>query len=198
MGVEHYTDPYGEPLFLFPDNDIYRQPNLILGFKCHGDKGAFRFGTNFLTSNGTYEDTDEYGYKNTYGNIGAGLNVGYEWHSTFGRVNVFYGVDGEFVYTSYKLESERKNYSSEYKDELNLNVSTFGISPLLGVNFFVTPALSIGTEVKFAGEYMNGKLNTKIYNGNPYEPYTSESEEKRNGFKTYFGPLGYLSLNIHL
>jgi hypothetical protein len=64
------------------------------------------------------------------------------------------------------------------------------MSPLVGVNFFITPNLSIGTEMKFMMEGFSGKT---IYEYNGEEQET----DKSNGFRTQFGPLGFLSFNIH-
>ena len=70
---------------------------------------------------------------------------------------------------------------------------SIGINPLLGINIFITPHLSIGTEAKLMLEYASGKSKsfTNGYDG------SHESESKNSGFRTRFGPLGFLSINIH-
>ncbi len=67
---------------------------------------------------------------------------------------------------------------------------SYGVSPLVGVNFFITPNLSIGTEMKFIMEGFSSKT-TNEYNGQ------EQNENKSSGFRTQFGPLGFLSFNIH-
>ncbi len=90
------------------------------------------------------------------------------------------------------------NYSkATYENEINneeyytsAKEFAYGISPLVGVNCFITPHLSIGTEVKFTAEAYSGKT-TNEYNGQ------EQSEQSTSGFRTQFGPLGFLSINIH-
>jgi len=65
------------------------------------------------------------------------------------------------------------------------------VNPLLGVNVFVTPHLSIGTEVKFTAEYVSGKATYESSSG------SNSNDTKSSGFRTRFGPLGFLSINIH-
>ena len=190
----YYIDEYGYSLFYYPEGNYYKQPNLIVGFKYHCKKGALRLGMNFRYNSGSHEDVDTPGTKFTYNNFGSALSLGYEWHSTFGRVNVYYGFDGSFSYTKYYAEWEQQGSYTEITDTHTLNESTLGISPLVGVNYFITPNLSIGTEVKFTAEYASGKSKNENFNSNQY----NINEQERSGFRTYFGPLGFLSLNIHL
>jgi hypothetical protein len=57
---------------------------------------------------------------------------------------------------------------------------------------YILPNLSIGTEVKLTSEYFTGSTNEK------YEYSGSDSGSGLSGFRTSFGPLGFLSINIHL
>lgn len=193
-----YIDEYGSFFFPYPDGDYYRQPSLILGFKCHGKKGAFRVGVNSRYSNSTHEDMDTIGTTYTFNNFGTTLNLGYEWHLTFERVLVYYGFDASFSHTSFGVKSELVGSPVVRTEEVKIYESAFGISPLIGINYFITPRLSIGTEVKFTAEYMTGKHKYEQTNTNFYPPNYKEEEQKRSGFRTYFGPLGFLSINIHL
>src|SRR5210317_288061 len=187
----YFTDEYGNLVLQYPFGEIFRQPNLVVGFKYHLGSGALRIGTNLSYNSGSIEDDDLRETRNSYSYLGAKLNLGYEWHSTFGRVNVFYGVDGSFGYTRNEIKSEYNNYSYPSESTSTLKESVVGINPLVGVNFFITPALSIGTELKFAAEYTTGKLNTEYIDGDPQPPlYDNNQEQKRSGFRTYFGPLG--------
>jgi hypothetical protein len=196
--TDYYVNVYGEIMFPYYDGNYHRQPNLVIGYKCHFDKGALRLGTNFRYNNNSYEDDDPQGTKLTYGNWGTALNVGYEWNSVFGRVNFFYGLDGSVKYTKYEIDSESKNSSIINTDNYEHNETCLGISPLLGINFFITPALSIGTEVKLTAEYVSGDSKYQSNTVTPYVNDYTEDIQKRTGFRTYFGPLGYLSINIHL
>lgn len=194
----YYIDEYGNFLFYFPQDNYFRQPNLVVGFKYHCNNGALRLGMNFRYNNGSHEDIDTPGTKFTYNNFGSVLRLGYEWHSTFGRVNVYYGFDGSYSYSKYSAEWENLGSYSSITDKYNLNESTLGISPLVGVNYFITPSLSIGTEVKLTAEYVSGNSKDESFNNNPNTPNSVVNEHKRSGFRTSFGPLGFLSLNIHL
>ena len=193
-----YADEYGSLLYPYPDDMYYRQPNLVLGFKYHGNKGAWRLGLNSRYSSSTFEDSDGTGRKYSYSNFGLGLGLGYEWHSTFGRLNVYYGFDASVSHTTYCVESELMGTPIVSTDKNTNKETAYGLNPLLGINFFITPNFSIGTEVKFSAEYISGEFKHEETNDNPYNPNYEESGEKRTGFRTYFGPLGFLSLNIHL
>lgn len=194
----YFTDEYGNLVLQYPFGEIIKQPSLLVGFKYHLGSGALRIGTNLSYNSGSLENDDLRENKNSYNYLGAKLNLGYEWHSIFGRVNVFYGVDGSFGYINNETKSEYE-YSS-YPSEIYSSYKEMivGINPLVGVNFFITPALSIGTELKFTAEYTSGKLTTERDYGDPQPAYDELQEQKRNGFRTYFGPLGFISLNIHL
>jgi hypothetical protein len=193
-----YYDEYGDFYYFYPGGEYFRQPALIMGFKYHGNKGALRVGLNFRYSQTEHKGDTPPDEKYFYQNMGAGINMGYEWHKTFGRVNVFYGLDGIYSNTNYKMKWETTEGEYESSDEYTINENRFGISPLLGVNFFITPALSVGTEVKFIGEYHKATYTDKHYSNYPYNSTDAEYKDERTGFRMYFGPLGFLSLNIHL
>jgi hypothetical protein len=195
----YFTDEYGNLVLQYPFGEIFRQPNIVAGFKYQLGSGALRFGANLSYNSGSLEDDNPRETKNSYSYLGTKLNLGYEWHSTFGRVNVFYGVDGSFGYTNNEIRSEYMNYDYPSESTSTLKESAIGINPLVGVNFFITPALSIGTELKFTAEYTTGKLTSEFIDGAPQPPvYDRNEEQKSNGFRAYFGPLGFISLNIHL
>ena len=193
-----YMDEYGNLLYPYPDDMYYRQPNLVLGFKYHDNKGAWRLGFNTRYSSTTHEDSDTSGRKYSFNNFGIALNLGYEWHSTFGRLNVYYGFDASVSHAKYVVESELFGMPVISTDKNTSQETAYGLNPLLGINFFITPNFSIGTEVKFSAEYISGEYKHEETNDNPYSPNYEEYGEKRSSFRTYFGPLGFLSLNIHL
>jgi len=170
----------------------YEQPEFILGLKLHGKKGAVRMGVNFRYSNITYKNDggqkDEYKYKN----FGSSLYFGYEWHKTFNRVNIYYGFDVSGNYKNYYTKHEylgsyqggTVNYETKYHEY------SYGLNPLLGFNIFITPHLSVGTEVKFIAEYVSGYNETTSTN-------SQTDKNNSSGFRTRIGPLGFLSFNIH-
>ncbi|HEY9114591.1 MAG TPA: hypothetical protein VIN10_07810 [Bacteroidales bacterium] len=163
------------------------QPELQVGVKLHNDKGAFRLATNFQYFNNTYENTSGSTNKSKINNLGFQLNLGYEWELTYNRIVIYYGADLSTAINSRMLSQENYNSTNDSKyNELGL-----GINPLLGVNCFITPNLSVGTEVKFTAEYISGK---STYTSSES---SSTNENKNSGFRTYFGPLGFLSVNIY-
>ena len=175
-------------------SDYFRQPELVVGLKFHGNKGAFRLGTNLKYSNIKTEDKSGPTNNYTFKNFGTTLYLGYEWHTTYSRVNIYYGFDVSTSYTSTYIEHEYANsYPYELrKNETKMNEFALGVNPLVGVNVFITPNLSVGTEVKFTAEYVSGKSESTTSNSN-----SSNAENKSSGFRTRFGPLGFLSINIH-
>jgi hypothetical protein len=191
-------DEYGYPYFYYPYGFSERQTSLVLGYKNKGQKGAFRVGMNLRYFQDTQEDQDTTGYKYTYKHLGSALNLGYEWHSTFKRLNVYYGFDLSFSYINYVTKAEYSGYMATRSETYTRNELAVGINPLIGINYFITPKLSIGTEVKLTAEYTSGNSKWEETNNNPYSPDYNEEEVKRNGFRMYFGPLGFLSINIHL
>jgi len=174
--------------------DFYSQPELVVGLKFHDNKGAFRLSTSLSYSNITHEEQNGPSSTYTIKNFGSTINLGYEWHSTFNRVNIYYGFDVSSTIKNISLENEYTNsYSGEIvKTENKINEFLIGLNPLVGVNVFVTPNLSIGTEFKFIAEYVTGKSEYSSTSSN-----TESSESKSSGFRTRFGPLGFISVNIH-
>lgn len=183
-----YTDGYSDIFLNYP-----QRTSLVAGFKFHDPKGAFRLSTNvhYNKQKMKFEDSDS--EKNTYSSLQTILNVGYEWHSNFNKVTIFYGFDISGGYNNYK--SKRNDY--EDFNESELYTITYGASPLVGINYYITSNLSLGTELKYNLAAYSGKSKSSYsYHGYP-NPTTGESEYNLSGIQTYFGPLGYLSINIH-
>lgn len=166
----------------------FNQPRtkLLVGFKFHNPNGAVRLGTEFNYNTRKYNKEDDGSDNSHQKSFGSGLYAGYEWHSTFNRVNIYYGIDLSLLYSAFTYENTVNNDDHFSK----INEIACGINPLVGVNFFITPNLSIGTEVKFTAEGFSGKTIYK-YNGQ------EQDKEKTSGVRTQFGPLGFLSINIH-
>ncbi len=174
------------PYYLYYD---FAQPRtkLIAGIKFHNPKGAVRLAVEFSYNGGKYDNGDNAANSSSYKILEAGFDAGYEWHSTFNRVNIYYGFDLSFAHANYK-SINTVNSNEEFTTKSG--EMSYGVSPLVGVNFFITPNLSIGTEMKFITERFTGKT-TDEYNGQ------EQNVNKTSGLRTAFGPLGYLSFNIH-
>ena len=185
----YYIDGNGD--YIYSILDYIPRTKLVVGLKFHNPKGAVRLGTTFRFTSKKYDNMDTDDDIQKYSDLELGLYLGYEWHSTFNRVNIYYGFDVSSNYLNYKYNSENQyNYSLETKN----TEFAIGVNPLAGVNFFITPNLSIGTEARFMIEYVSGNYkNTSQQTGQP----ANTSESKTSGFRTRFGPLGFLSINIH-
>ena len=171
--------------------DLFRKPELVIGVKFHGDGGAFRIGTNFNYNNITTEDDSGDNNNIKFKAFSSKLNLGYEWHSTFSRLVLYYGFDISTSYNYHYHEYEIFTGAGVTTSDSKLNEITIGVNPLIGTNFFITPNLSIGTEVKFIAEYVSGKtINSSSGSSN-------DSETKSSGIRTYFGPLGFISINLN-
>lgn len=183
----YYLDNYGDLYSNYYLGEYNPRPELVVGVKFHSDKGAVRLGANLSYSNMTNEEKDGSKDKYTIKSFRTTFNIGYEWHLTFSRVNIFYGADLSTSISSLNSEYDDNSYNN--KDKYNeLGV---GVNPLLGVNYYITPNLSIGTEVKYTVEYLSGKMTSTN------SEYNSEYEDTVTGLRTRFGPLGFLSVNIH-
>ncbi len=183
-----YSDAYYPDYVLIP-----QQPGLVVGMKFHNPKGAFRLSTTFGYSSKSFDDPDLEDDEATMKSFASDLNLGYEWHSNFKRVRVYYGFDVLLGFQN----SESKFTSTNDFREGKSNFLKYGLSPLLGVNYFITPNLSIGTEVKLSAMGYSGKTESTVnYGVYPYNNY-SESKTDFSGFRTSFGPLGFLSVNIY-
>jgi hypothetical protein len=181
--TENYPDSYLNP----------KMTSLIAGFKFHDPKGAFRLSTGFHYSRQNQDDPKSSYDKNASRNFSMDLNVGYEWHSRFQKVTIFYGFD---VLTGYN--DGMSNYENfPDKSESKMKVFKYGAAPLVGVNYFLTSNLSIGTEFKINFTGYSGKSTSTYQYGAPPNMTYGDSETKLKGFDTYFGPLGYLSVNIY-
>ena len=188
----YYVDQFGNYVF---DNYYLvniQQPELVVGLKFHQSKGAFRLGTNISYSSNTYEAKTGLKDKTNIKRFNEKIFLGYEWHLTYSRINIFYGFDVSTSYSSLNLVHDYVNSynSSDISEKTKYNELAVGINPLLGVNLVITPHLSVGTEIKYTAEYVTGKSETK-YDSN------TDNKNSNSAFRTYFGPLGYLSVNIY-
>ena len=187
----YYIDGEGYLFSNYIYSDYFRQPALLLGVKFHNAKGAYRLSTDLQYSSLKQEGDNASLQKVTYTTFGAKLNLGYEWHSSFNRVNIYYGFDISTSISNRKIKNEYNAYNGDTKSETKITENTYGINPLLGVNVFILPNLSVGTEFKFTAEYISGKLEEES------TPSNNSNGSTVSGIRTHFGPLGFLSINLH-
>ncbi len=158
-----------------------------LGAKFHTLKGAVRLSCGFNYSNYSSVDKTNKDNEVTFSGSNARFATGYEWHYTIQRVNIYYGADFSWTLSNYNFKLVEGTEEITVKS----NLTYLGINPLLGVNYFITSHLSVGTELRFTAEMYTG--NEKVDNNLNNLSY----ENDINGFRTYLGPLGTISVNIH-
>ena len=187
---DYYDNYFFDPQELF----LPQHTSLVAGMKSHNKKGAIRLSTSINYSNQNYDDPDDENDENNYQSFSLDLNLGHEWHINYERVTVFYGFDitGGIHNMTLTQKDLEDNYERKYK------INNYGFSPLIGMNYFISPKVSIGTEVKYIiMGYTGSNEYTHKYTDGTFDPQTMSSKSNYDGFKTYFGPLGYLSINIY-
>ncbi len=171
-------------------DNLYNVPGVQLGVKFQNSKGAFRLSTTASFSS-LNQEGDDPSNKSSHSAFSSSLNLGYEWQKTFNRVVIYFGFDITSELVNRKFTYENSNYNGFVKSETKINEYSVGIRPLLGLNVFIFENVSVGTEIQYSAKY---------YTGTEKNSYTSspDSKSKFNGIRTYFGPLGFLSINVHL
>ena len=95
-------------------------------------------------------------------------------------------------FNKFKAVTENIDYGRDISDKTIEDIKGFGVRPLIGGKYFLTPALSVSTEIGFSMETYKGTETEK----------NSEVEEddktKISGSRRGFGPIGQISINIHL
>lgn len=170
-----------------------QQAKITAGMKSHNRKGAFRISTGFHYSTQNNEDPDVQNDENRSKLLITDLNLGHEWHSRLNRVTIFYGFD---LFGGYQFLKTNSSFSTDFNDS-KTNIFKYGVSPLAGVYYFLTKNLSLGTEVKFNAIGFTSKTESSWQYGVAPDINFGTSQSKTTGFQTWFGPLGFLSVNIH-
>ncbi|MBE9511642.1 MAG: hypothetical protein IMY71_12260 [Bacteroidetes bacterium] len=194
------------------DNRLYG-----LAYKYHISKHALRL--NFYFNNSfdkeTHPNNDYPGTSDiTKYNISRyRIGFGYEINKNFVRTGMFIGIDFyyDFGKEFSKSETVRKDrYYNDPEDNNNYievkvnhkasdtdNKNSYGITPLIGVKYFLTPYLSFSTEARFIIE--NYSSNEEHWYFNDHPDYGSDqtviSENKGSLLK--IATVGTFSVNIH-
>ncbi len=134
-------------------------------------------------------DDKENEQKNKYDHSMLTFSIGYEFHKTVDRTQFFAGVD--LLYR--KLEGIREHIYFEQgtKSKYTDNITSYGVRPLLGAKYFISPLISVSTEFSLYMEKFDGE-EVYEYSENPLDEKT-----EIGGAETRFGPLGQLSVNVH-
>lgn len=84
--------------------------------------------------------------------ISAG--AGYEWQQALGRFQLFYGYDVGAHYRSQRVRNfPQQNGNHLYVITHTVRQSVFGVSPLIGMKYFIHSRVSVSGEATFSGYY---------------------------------------------
>lgn len=141
-----------------------------------------------VLAGGTYNSySDGYysGQSETYGYV---VRVGYQYHVPIGRWMPRIGADisGGMFHDQYGDPS-----FDYYKSES----MAIGLSPNIGLDFWISPKLSIGIETRFDISYIES-TNESGYPGDEWaEPYYYNGTSK--GINTTIGPIALFACGFH-
>lgn len=172
-------------------------PTLGLGYKHHFTKGAVRLKVNVATRLQKYmskDASDEFQDDIKYFSHRERFSAGYEFHSNFGRTQVFYGFDAVITIEAVGTETYRNDYyyvKSGYSVENTQGTFSYGVKPFLGFKYFISPQFSVSSEYHILLEAFVSKTKRKDGSGD------TEVEDKVTGFETKFGPAGQLTFSFH-
>lgn len=138
QGIASNFGPFG---LWFGEASDFTQP--LLRYRFHMNDHAIRVG-----ATGSHYENDAFSSDSTFSN---GLTqrldvfVGYQYTFTeFGRLHAYVGVDG--MWGKVKNNSEG-SWQTERESRYESETTTSGARPFIGVYFFITPRISISTEM---------------------------------------------------
>ena len=184
MGSEYYVP------------QISYGPTLGLGYKHHFSKGAVRIKINIGTRAQKFQvqdEFDEYQDDSKFASHKERISAGYEWHSNFGRTQIFYGIDATLSFEAIGTETYRNaNYEgADYTLESLQGTISYGGKPFLGFKYFVSPMFSISTEYHVI---LEGYATTNEHKNSLND---TEHKTRQTGFETKIGPMGQLTFSFH-
>lgn len=179
----------------FPVNN-FSAPSYGLSYKYHSsDRMAFRLGLDFNNSNNHFRQTSSSSNPipnatESYGLTQLGASIGMEVSKGDGKTQWFAGGD---------LFYEHFNINYRYTDIGVLNTYTqgsnaFGISPLIGVRYYISKMVSVSVDSKlniFYNHYTIDEINTSSSNNVSFNNYAG------GGCNVKISPIAQLGVNIH-
>lgn len=187
MDVYPYPWPYiyyPIDFWVYPYSSHQRTPGL--SYKYHFEKFALRASVHFNYSD---ENIDQTTYKNETSRMYLQSALGFEFKKNFERSYLFYGMDIYNRVNTYNYLYVEKE--GDYKNSNERTEIAYGVSPLIGFNYFITPKLSLSTEAKLFAEMYEEKWKDQYGDNDP-------TESKYDGINLKLAPLGQVSINIHL
>jgi hypothetical protein len=171
-------------------------PNLGISYKRKLGNGAVRvefYGKTYKTtaqtenSNAVLAD-DEFTYIE---NIIV-PSLGYEYQKFFDKSCFYAGADIYFGYT--KMVMDQKHESMGYNgliyenlDKYELEIKAFGLKPLMGYKYFLTPQISLAIEGSIRSDLREG--TGKYTEKNGLDP-TEKNTDNYSGYYTGISPCG--------
>jgi len=194
------------------DNRLYG-----LAYKYHISKHAIRL--NFYFNNSSDKETcSNNDYPGTsditkYNMSRYRIGIGYEINKNFVRTGMYFGIDFYYDFRKEFSKSEtawKDRYYNDLEDDNNYievkvnnktsnteNKTSYGIAPLIGVKYFLTPYLSFSTEARFLIEnYRSNEEQWYFYDHPEYGRDQTDTSE-HNGSLAKIATVGTFSVNIH-
>lgn len=189
------SDYYYYPYSSVPEFSSIYLAKAGLGYKYHFDKLALSSRITFGSDNFTNEEEDR---DNKYSYIQTEAKLGVESYIGSGKAQFIYGINALYNYSGYDYERE----TGSSTQNIEVTQQGYGLGIVLGAKYYITPMLSVSTEIRPNIEFYNSKrTNTykddAVYYDELRTVVTSE-ESETSGMRTNFGPVGNLSINIHL
>ncbi|MCF8295633.1 MAG: hypothetical protein K9I34_06160 [Bacteroidales bacterium] len=180
----YYLDAYYGPYY-YNDNSYIP---VYLKYKFHFWNFAARasFGVRYQQEENT--QTPTYSYENAA--LSTSVKVGLQYQHQLKRVQIFYGIDlyqTQYVSTNesssqYDNGSGIQYYSSKYE----YTRTEKGISPFLGIQYYLNEHFSLGVE----SSYMIGKYMNKTQ-------YNLDLPSKSHGTRMQQDQVALISVNVH-
>lgn len=188
-------DIFAKPLVIEPTeyndylSEIQKIPKVGLGYKVNYNHSAFRTKVSFGSSqNSTYSTVND--TKRDYSIVSTQLTIGYEWQKNMNNLQIFYGVDLFIDYNNLTTKNSSYYNSISYHSKNSSYTTGFGVSPFLGIEYFVSPYLSFSTEINFTFESYKGKTKNSNQSNN-------DTSIDLKGLNTRIGPIGNIGINVH-
>lgn len=189
--IVYYTTSSYIPYYIEYSTIDLNTPKIGLGYKYHFSKSALRSKISVGLRN--YESDDKNSErKNEYSFLTSNISLGYELHKNMNKAQIFYGIDLFMNFNN--TTSKHTNYGNtpNTSSENIYKYTGFGVSPLIGAKYYLSTAISISTELKYSIESYSGESFYKNSEN------AEDDKTKTKGINTKFGPLGQISINIHL
>jgi len=139
----------------------------IFSFKLLKSDGAIRSAYNFRTKTSSEFDFNSgFGGQRDAKEISAAIRVGWEWRKKISnRFSVYWGAD-----LVSRFDKEVVDFN-DFQSNLKLDEQQVGIGggPIMGILFFITPAISLSTEAAIYGVYEKGRIQNDLIPGSPAE-----------------------------